>query len=111
MGKVPRRARRSNSSTKALRAIRKNSHTSPTVSTDAIKAAEQTALAAFASGLKVAAAFGSVAAKTTSLALASLAAGADRFSELVKKEALESSRLKTGSNLSRKRNLSPRKTR
>jgi len=42
--------------------------------------------------LKLAAAFGTVAAKTTGLALASLATGADKFSELVKKEALVSSR-------------------
>ena len=61
-------------------------------SSDAIKAAEEVALAAFSSGLRLAAAFGSVAAKTTSLALASLATGADRFSELVRKEALASSR-------------------
>ena len=59
-------------------------------SPEAIKAAEQVALQAFASGLKLAAAFGSVAAKTTSLALASLATGADKFSELVKQEALRS---------------------
>ena len=59
-------------------------------SAEAIKAAEQVALSAFASGLKLAAAFGTVAAKTTSLALASLATGADKFSELVKKEALAS---------------------
>ena len=61
-------------------------------SADAIKATEHVALAAFASGLKLAAAFGSVAAKTTSFALASLATGADKFSELVKKEALASSK-------------------
>ena len=60
-------------------------------SQEAIKAAEQVALAAFSSGLRLAAAFGSVAAKTTSLALASLATGADKFSELVKKEALQAS--------------------
>ncbi len=59
-------------------------------SKDAIKAAEQVALAAFGSGLRLAAAFGAVAAKTTSLALASLATGADKFSDLVKKEALNS---------------------
>jgi hypothetical protein len=59
-------------------------------SKESIKAAEELALAAFASGLKLAAAFGSVAAKTTSLALASIATGADRFSELVKQEALRS---------------------
>src|SRR2546425_3740557 len=61
-------------------------------SKDSIKAAEDLALAAFASGLKLAAAFGTVAAKTTSLALASIATGADRFSELVKQEAMRSQR-------------------
>ena len=59
-------------------------------SKESIKAAEDFALAAFASGLKLAAAFGTVAAKTTSLALASIATGADKFSELVKQEALKS---------------------
>ena len=60
-------------------------------SANTIKVAEEVALSAFASGLRLAAAFGTVAAKTTSLALASLASGADTFSELVKKEALASS--------------------
>jgi len=64
----------------------------PDPSPEAIKAAEQVALSAFASGLKLAAAFGTVAAKTASLALASLATGADKFSELIKQEALASSR-------------------
>jgi hypothetical protein len=59
-------------------------------SKESIKAAEDLALAAFASGLKLAAAFGTVAAKTASLALASIATGADKFSELVKQEALRS---------------------
>jgi hypothetical protein len=59
-------------------------------SKDSIKAAEDLALAAFASGLKLAAAFGTVAAKTTSLALTSIAIGANRFSELVKQEAMKS---------------------
>ncbi|TMI33062.1 hypothetical protein E6H28_02405 [Candidatus Bathyarchaeota archaeon] len=59
-------------------------------SKESIKAAEDLALAAFASGLKLAAVFGTVAAKTTSLALASIATGADKFSELVKQEALKS---------------------
>jgi hypothetical protein len=63
-------------------------------SKDSIKAAEDLALAAFASGLKLAAAFGTVAAKTTSLALASIATGADKFSELVKQEALKSQKAK-----------------
>ena len=47
-------------------------------------------MAAFASGLKLAAAFGTVAAKTAGLALSSLATGADKFSELVKQEAMRS---------------------
>lgn len=47
-------------------------------------------MAAFASGLKLAAAFGTVAAKTAGLAFESLATGADKFSELVKKEAIRS---------------------
>jgi Na+(H+)/acetate symporter ActP len=59
-------------------------------SEEAIRAGEQIAMAAFASGLKLAAAFGTVAAKTAGLALASLASGADKFSELVKEEALRS---------------------
>ena len=49
-------------------------------------------MAAFASGLKLAAAFGTVAAKTAGLALSSLATGADKFSELVKQEAMRSYR-------------------
>ncbi len=71
-------------------------------SPEAIKAAEQVALQAFASGLKLAAAFGSVAAKTTSLALASLATGADKFSELVKQEAVRSAREKSGNSTGRR---------
>ncbi|TMI34950.1 hypothetical protein E6H25_06410 [Candidatus Bathyarchaeota archaeon] len=59
-------------------------------SEEAIRAGEHIAMAAFASGLKLAAAFGTVAAKTAGLALASLASGADKFSELVKEEALRS---------------------
>ena len=59
-------------------------------SEEAIKAGEQIAMAAFASGLKLAAAFGTVAAKTAGLALASLASGADKFSELVRDEARRS---------------------
>ena len=81
--KVASRSRtRSNSDSQGNREI------SP--SKESIKAAEELALAAFASGLKLAAAFGTVAAKTTSLALASIATGADKFSELVKQEALKS---------------------
>jgi len=59
-------------------------------SEEAIKAGEQIAMAAFASSLKLAAAFGTAAAKTAGLALASLASGADKFSKLVKEEALRS---------------------
>jgi len=59
-------------------------------SEEAIRAGEQIAMAAFTSGLKLAAAFGTVAAKTAGLALASLASGADKFSELVKEEAKRS---------------------
>jgi len=59
-------------------------------SEDAIKAGEQIAMAAFASSLKLAAAFGTAAAKTAGLALASLASGADKFSKLVKEEAMRS---------------------
>jgi hypothetical protein len=51
-------------------------------------------MTAFASGLKLAAAFGTVAAKTAGLALASLATGADKFSELVKEEAMRSHKTK-----------------
>jgi len=59
-------------------------------SEEAIRAGEQIAMAAFASGLKLAAAFGTVAAKTAGLAFSSLATGADKFSQLVKEEALRS---------------------
>jgi hypothetical protein len=70
---------------------RKTSRPNSQVSSEeAIKAGEQIAMAAFASGLKLAAAFGTVAAKTAGLALASLASGADKFSELVKEEARRS---------------------
>src|SRR5713226_6168037 len=79
---APTARTRSNSNSQGNREI------SP--SKESIKAAEDLALAAFASGLKLAAAFGTVAAKTTSLALASIATGADKFSELVKQEALRS---------------------
>ncbi len=79
---APRTRARSNNNSQGTRQI------SP--SKDSIKAAEDLALTAFASGLKLAAAFGTVAAKTTSLALASIATGADKFSELVKQEALRS---------------------
>jgi hypothetical protein len=76
-------------------------------SEEAIKAGEQIAMAAFASGLKLAAAFGTVAAKTAGLALASLASGADKFSELVKEEARRPYDTKFDGEL----NLTSRKTR
>jgi len=79
---APRTRSRSNSDSQGNREI--------SSSNESIKAAEDLALAAFASGLKLAAAFGTVAAKTTSLALTSIATGADKFSELVKQEALKS---------------------
>ncbi len=62
-------------------------------------------LAAFASGLKLAAAFGTVAAKTTSLALASIATGADKFSELVKQEALRSQKSNAQRTLPKQRKM------
>jgi hypothetical protein len=74
-------------------------------SKESIKAAEDLALAAFASGLKLAAAFGSVAAKTTSLALASIATGADKFSELVKQEALRSQKASANRTPSKQRKI------
>lgn len=43
---------------------------------------------AFSSGLKIVAAIGAAAAKSASVALESLALGADKFSDLVKKETL-----------------------
>ncbi len=72
-------------------------------------------MAAFSSGLKLAAAFGTVAAKTAGLALASLASGADKFSELVKEEALRSydgrsiGSTESNSNPSRARSTSSRR--
>jgi len=53
---------------------------------EASRMAEEAAFAALGSGLRIAAALGTVAAKTASLALASLASGADKFAELVKEE-------------------------
>jgi hypothetical protein len=78
-------------------------------SKDSIKAAEELALAAFASGLKLAAAFGTVAAKTTSLALASIATGADKFSELIKQEALRSQKA-TAKRTARKPHIKSKRT-
>ena len=85
--KTSRRAKRSSSRRDVE--LRANNGLGSSGSPEAIKGAEQVALQAFASGLKLAAAFGSVAAKTTSLALASLATGADKFSELVRQETLK----------------------
>src|SRR5712692_9717517 len=82
---------RSRRSLRSTRPVKKASRTNRQVSSEeAIKAGEQIAMAAFASSLKLVAAFGTVAAKTAGLALASLASGADKFSELVKEEALQS---------------------
>ena len=81
-----------------VHSTRSNGETS--ASRESIKAAEDLALTAFASGLKLAAAFGTVAAKTTSLALASIATGADKFSELIKQEALRSQRADSANSLS-----------
>ncbi len=92
MGRTPRKPKRSSPSSRPGRGRVESNQSNPIVSADAIRAAEQMALAAFGSGLKLAAAFGTAAAKTTSLALASLATGADKFSDLVKKETLASSR-------------------
>jgi Na+(H+)/acetate symporter ActP len=76
-------------------------------SEEAIRAGEQIAMAAFASGLKLAAAFGTVAAKTAGLALASLASGADKFSELVREEAKKSYRAEIVDNHSSKARRKP----
>ena len=55
-------------------------------SEDAIKAGEQIAMAALASGLKLAAALGTVAATTAKLAFTSVATGADEFSKMIQEE-------------------------
>ena len=83
---------------------REHSRQSQAAAEDAIKTAEEVALAAFASGLKIAAAFGTVAAKTTSFALNSLATGADKFSDLVKAEAMQSSRPRSPKGTKHRRN-------
>ena len=54
---------------------------------EASRIAEEAALAALGSGLRIAAALSTVAAKTASLALVSMASGADKFAELVRSEA------------------------
>ncbi|OLD05982.1 hypothetical protein E6H36_02800 [Candidatus Bathyarchaeota archaeon] len=89
MPKTSRRAKRSGSKRDVELMV--NNRAGNSGSPEAIKAAEHVALQAFASGLKLAAALGSVAAKTTSLALTSLATGADKFSELVREETLKNS--------------------
>src|SRR5438128_9807057 len=99
---APRARTRSNNNSQGNREI------SP--SKESIKAAEDLALAAFASGLKLAAAFGTVAAKTTSLALASIATGADKFSELVKQEALKSQKAKAQRNVRKPHTRGNRRT-
>gem|GEM_PF-3252874 len=97
-----------NSKKKPLKRVART--TSQRVSSeDAIKAGEQIAMAALASGLKLAAALGTVAAKTAGLALASLASGADKFSTLVQEEALRTKRGR--SRISDKSDLSTRRVR
>ncbi|TMI41948.1 hypothetical protein E6H21_01685 [Candidatus Bathyarchaeota archaeon] len=115
MSKTPRStAARSSRKKLSKRDPRTNNRVS---SEDAIKAGEQIAMAAFASSLKLAAAFGTAAAKTAGLALASLASGADKFSKLVKEEAMRSndgrSRISVESDSSprRARRRNARKTR
>ena len=109
MAKNARRTRRTNS--RAVNGTIRPRSARGASSEEAIKAAEQVTLSAFASGLKLAAAFSTVAAKTTSLALASLATGADKFSELVKREALASRKSsELGVESSRTRNRRKRKT-
>ena len=56
-------------------------------SQDPSKFVEETALAALGSGLRIAAALSTVAAKTASMTLASMATGADKFAQLVRQEA------------------------
>jgi len=97
------------SSSKRRRTARAGLGNSRDQAGEAIKAAERVALSAFGSGLKLAAAFGTVAAKTTGLALASLATGADKFSELVKNEAIKSDG--SGSRAVKRRNPDRRKKR
>src|SRR6058998_3628381 len=63
---------------------------------EASRMAEEAAFAALGSGLRIAAALGTVAAKTASFALASLASGADKFAELVKEEAAPPRKKKPG---------------
>jgi len=84
------RSRPRRSSARSRPILKARSPASQVSSEEAIKAGEQIAMAAFASGLKLVAALGTVAAKTAGLALASMASGADKFSELVKQEALRS---------------------
>ncbi len=78
-----RKSRRRNSPRKTGSSRKSQANTE-----EVIKAAEKMAMAAFSSGLKLIAAFGAAAAKSASLALESLASGADKFSDLVRKETL-----------------------
>jgi len=87
VGSGPRRVA---AKSRARRTVDPPSNAQNSKSKESIKAAEELALAAFASGLKLAAAFGTVAAKTTSFALESIATGANKFSELVRDETLRS---------------------
>lgn len=103
LAKPVRRRRRTKGTDLAAKTPSPARRRNDSASSDPIKAAEEVALAAFSSGLRLAAAFGTVAAKTTSLALASLATGADRFSELVRKEALASPRRGSVSSTSKTR--------
>jgi hypothetical protein len=54
---------------------------------EASRMTEEAAMAALGSGLRIAAALSTVAAKTASLALSSIASGADRFADLIRVEA------------------------
>jgi hypothetical protein len=85
-----RKARKAQNGRAARPKVRSPNNGEISASKESIKAAEDLALTAFASGLKLAAAFGTVAAKTTSLALASIATGADKFSELIRQESMRS---------------------
>jgi hypothetical protein len=77
---------------------------------EASKMAEEVALAALGSGLRIAAALSTVAAKTASLALASMASGADKFAELVRSEASRQE-VRRGTNYSRSRPIATRRRR
>jgi hypothetical protein len=94
-----------NSKKKPLKRVART--TSQRVSSeDAIKAGEQIAMAALASGLKLAAALGTVAAKTAGLAFTSVATGADKFSKMIQEEM--STPVKSNALKRRSRSRSPR---